>query len=65
MAIVGAGVAGLTTAHALANAGFKVAVFEADNRYGGPKFTEQVQHRFIMVLRWENDMHSSKLVSDW
>ena len=29
-----------------------------------PKFTEQVQHQYRMVLRWEQDMYSSKLVSD-
>ena len=35
VAVLGAGVAGLTTAYVLANAGFKVTVLEADNRYGG------------------------------
>lgn len=39
VAILGGGVAGLTTAYTLANAGFKVAVFEADNRYGGRSLT--------------------------
>lgn len=39
VAILGAGVAGLTTAYVLANAGFKVAVFEADSRYGGRSLT--------------------------
>ncbi|MEJ8474702.1 flavin monoamine oxidase family protein [Roseibium algae] len=39
VAILGGGVAGLTTALVLANAGFKVAVFEADNRYGGRSLT--------------------------
>lgn len=39
VAILGAGVAGLTTAYVLANAGFKVAVFEADNRFGGRSLT--------------------------
>ncbi len=35
VAVLGAGVAGLTSAYVLANAGFQVAVFEADDRYGG------------------------------
>ncbi|MBP2551520.1 monoamine oxidase [Neorhizobium galegae] len=39
VAIVGAGVAGLTSALRLANAGFKVVVFEADSRYGGRSLT--------------------------
>ena len=39
VAIIGAGVAGLTAAYRLANAGFKVTVFEADNRYGGRSLT--------------------------
>lgn len=39
VAIIGGGVAGLTTAYTLANAGFKVAVFEADARYGGRSLT--------------------------
>ncbi len=39
VAVIGAGVAGLTTAYTLANAGFKVVVFEADNRYGGRSLT--------------------------
>ncbi|OKH88931.1 FAD-dependent oxidoreductase [Thalassospira sp. TSL5-1] len=39
VAIIGAGVAGLTAAYRLANAGFKVAVFEADSRYGGRSLT--------------------------
>ncbi len=39
VAIIGAGVAGLTAAYRLANAGFKVAVLEADHRYGGRSLT--------------------------
>lgn len=39
VAIIGAGVAGLTSALRLANAGFKVVVFEADSRYGGRSLT--------------------------
>lgn len=39
VAILGAGVAGLTAAYTLAKAGFKVAVFEADDRYGGRSLT--------------------------
>ena len=39
VAIIGAGVAGLTAAYKLANAGFKVAVLEADHRYGGRSLT--------------------------
>lgn len=39
VAILGAGVAGLTSAYVLANAGFRVAVYEADNRYGGRSLT--------------------------
>ena len=35
VAIVGAGVAGLTAAWVLARHGFKVTVYEANNRYGG------------------------------
>ncbi|WP_305764473.1 FAD-dependent oxidoreductase [Breoghania sp. L-A4] len=39
VAVLGAGVAGLTTAYVLANAGFKVVVLEADDRYGGRSLT--------------------------
>ncbi|MGE7368830.1 flavin monoamine oxidase family protein [Neorhizobium sp. NPDC001467] len=39
VAIIGGGVAGLTAAYTLANAGFRVAVFEADGRYGGRSLT--------------------------
>lgn len=39
VAIIGAGVAGLTAAYKLANAGFSVAIFEADSRYGGRSLT--------------------------
>ena len=39
VAICGAGVAGLTAAWYLANAGFDVAVYEADSRYGGRSLT--------------------------
>jgi len=39
VAILGAGVAGLTAAYVLANAGFRVAVFEADSRFGGRSLT--------------------------
>jgi monoamine oxidase len=39
VAIIGAGVAGLTSAYVLANAGFRVEVFEADSRYGGRSLT--------------------------
>lgn len=39
VAIIGGGVAGLTSAYVLANAGFQVAVFEADSRYGGRSLT--------------------------
>lgn len=35
VAIIGAGVAGLTAGWKLANAGFNVTIYEADNRYGG------------------------------
>ena len=37
--IVGAGVAGLTAGMVLARAGFKVTIYEADNRYGGRSLT--------------------------
>jgi len=39
VAIVGAGVAGLTAGWMLANAGFAVTVYEADSRYGGRSLT--------------------------
>lgn len=39
VAIIGGGVAGLTTAYTLANGGFKVVVLEADTRYGGRSLT--------------------------
>ncbi|MBO0661765.1 FAD-dependent oxidoreductase [Jiella sp. MQZ9-1] len=39
VAILGAGVAGLTAAYTLAGFGFKVQVFEADSRYGGRSLT--------------------------
>jgi len=39
VAIVGAGVTGLTAAYTLARAGFRVAVFEAEDRYGGRSLT--------------------------
>lgn len=39
VAIVGAGVAGLTAGWKLANAGFSVTIYEGDNRYGGRSLT--------------------------
>src|ERR1700684_1146404 len=39
VAIVGAGVAGLTAGWKLANAGFNVTIYEADSRYGGRSLT--------------------------
>jgi monoamine oxidase len=39
IAIVGAGVAGLTAGWKLANAGFKVTIYEATDRYGGRSLT--------------------------
>ena len=39
VAIVGAGVAGLTAGWKLANAGFKVTIYEGDSRYGGRSLT--------------------------
>jgi monoamine oxidase len=39
IAIVGGGVAGLTAGWKLANAGFKVTIYEANNRYGGRSLT--------------------------
>lgn len=39
VAVVGAGIAGLTTAWHLARAGFTVTVLEADGRYGGRSLT--------------------------
>ena len=39
IAIVGAGVAGLTAGWKLANAGFKVTIYEGDSRYGGRSLT--------------------------
>ncbi|WP_022734071.1 FAD-dependent oxidoreductase [Thalassospira lucentensis] len=44
VAIIGAGVAGLTAAYKLANAGFKVAVLEADDRYGGRSLTARPEN---------------------
>ena len=39
VAIVGSGVAGLTAAYLAAKAGFRVVVFEGDDRYGGRSLT--------------------------
>jgi monoamine oxidase len=39
IAIVGGGVAGLTAGWKLANAGFSVTIYEANNRYGGRSLT--------------------------
>lgn len=39
VAIIGAGVAGLTAGWKLANAGFKVTIYEGDSRYGGRSLT--------------------------
>ncbi|MEQ8966758.1 MAG: FAD-dependent oxidoreductase [Azospirillaceae bacterium] len=39
VAVIGAGVAGLTAAYELARAGFSVTVYEADSRYGGRSLT--------------------------
>lgn len=39
VAIIGAGVAGLTAGWKLANAGFAVTIYEADSRYGGRSLT--------------------------
>ncbi|WP_099907342.1 NAD(P)/FAD-dependent oxidoreductase [Streptomyces sp. TLI_171] len=41
MAVVGAGVAGLTAAHELVRAGVEVELFEADSRLGGHAHTQQ------------------------
>lgn len=51
IAICGAGIAGLTSAWYLANAGFDVTVYEADMRYGGRSLTvrptDDVYRRFF------------------
>ena len=39
VAVVGAGMAGLTAGYRLAKAGFQVTIFEADRRYGGRSLT--------------------------
>ncbi len=39
VAVIGAGIAGLTSAYYLAKAGFEVTVFEANDRYGGRSLT--------------------------
>src|SRR5215469_18958640 len=39
VAIIGAGVAGLTAGWKLANAGFNVTIYEGDSRYGGRSLT--------------------------
>jgi monoamine oxidase len=39
VAIIGAGMAGLTAGWKLANSGFKVTIYEADSRYGGRSLT--------------------------
>jgi monoamine oxidase len=39
VAVIGAGMAGLTAGWMLANAGFKVTIYEADSRYGGRSLT--------------------------
>ena len=39
VAVIGAGIAGLTSSYYLAKAGFEVTVFEANNRYGGRSLT--------------------------
>jgi monoamine oxidase len=45
VAIVGAGVAGLTAGWMLANAGFVVTIYEADSRYGGRSLTPRPERR--------------------
>lgn len=39
VAVIGGGMAGLTAGWKLANAGFKVTIYEADSRYGGRSLT--------------------------
>src|SRR5262245_14703304 len=39
VAIIGAGVAGLTAGWKLANKGFSVTIYEGDSRYGGRSLT--------------------------
>src|SRR5947209_8661620 len=43
IAVVGAGLAGLTAAHSLQKNGFDVTVYEARNRVGGRVFTVNLQ----------------------
>ena len=43
IAIVGSGVAGLSAAYSAANAGFRVVVYEATDRYGGRSLTVRPQ----------------------
>jgi monoamine oxidase len=45
VAIVGAGMAGLTAGYRLAKAGFQVTIFEADRRYGGRSLTVRPDDR--------------------
>lgn len=63
VAIIGAGVAGLTAAYLLANKGFQVVVFEADNRYGGRSLTVRPSDRDYRQW-WFDRYNPSQLFPD-
>lgn len=68
--VVGAGIAGLTTAHRLQEAGVDVELYEARNRVGGRIFTASINGRFAElgaqgISDGGDAIHLNRLISEF